>query len=110
MVKGASDSIIQIWRGVKTGIKITKTIKISEIVERPRRDNQDEDRKETKLDKKAPRKNLDKTARHVSKPTLSEKALYGDRGAPPLGGHACTKGSHWGALLYYGVVSTKSRR
>ena len=59
-------------------------------MESPRRDNQDEDRKETKVDKKAPRKNLDKTARHVSKPTLSEKALYGGRGAPPL---------HWGAML-----------
>ena len=72
--------------GGKTGIKITKAIKISEIMESPRRDNQDEDRKETKLDKKAPRKNLDKTARHVSKPTLSEKALYGGRGGSSTGG------------------------
>ena len=83
MVKGASDSIIQNWRGGKTGIKITK---ISEIMESLRRDNQDEDRKETKLDKKALRKNLDKTARHVSKPTLSEKALYGGRGGSSTGG------------------------
>ena len=42
---------IKLERG-KTGIKITKAIKISEIMESPRRDNQDEDRKETKVDKK----------------------------------------------------------